>query len=234
MQFPPFFLFFFLNLFLGGGGVLEVCPCTPNIGMISVLLLLCVMELTTRHYLCMMMMTLSMVPLFLFPSPVMPCRLLLSVLQPRHAMPLCWHFIGQCHHALCILISRKWLRSWTRAGNDLGTLPMSSFWYFFSHDALHVAVEMLFEFYYELHSHMTSRASCSSRVSCFVDFFFFFFLPKTSVFFYFLLAEAFFFHGLTYVSHIAFCMAALAGMLLLVQCPCSAVLYCTAKHSLLT
>lgn len=178
MQFPPFFLFFFLNLFLGGGGVLEVCPCTPNIGMISVLLLLCVMELTTRHYLCMMMMTLSMVPLFLFPSPVMPCRLLLSVLQPRHAMPLCWHFIGQCHHALCILISRKWLRSWTRAGNDLGTLPMSSFWYFFSHDALHVAVEMLFEFYYELHSHMTSRASCSSRVSCFVDFFFFFFYPK--------------------------------------------------------
>ena len=80
---------------------------------------------------------------FLFSSPP-PCLAACCCLCRNP--PCRWHFIGQCHHALCILISRKWLRSWPRAKNDLATLPKILFLYFFfSHDALHVAVEMLFE-----------------------------------------------------------------------------------------
>lgn len=67
--------------------------------------------------------------------------LLLAVVMCRHP----------CHAAislanaivLCILISRKWLRSWLpRARSDLETLAMISFWYY-THHALHVASSLL-------------------------------------------------------------------------------------------
>ncbi|KAJ8310656.1 hypothetical protein KUTeg_012521 [Tegillarca granosa] len=40
-------------------------------------------------------------------------------------------------HVLCILISRKWLRSFLQARSDLVTMQMISFWYYISHQALH-------------------------------------------------------------------------------------------------
>ena len=96
---------------------------------------------------------------FLFSSP--PSCLAACCCLCRNP-PCRWHFIGQCHHALCILISHKWLRSWPRAKNDLATLPKILFWYFFFPWCFACSCRNAFRIKDELHSHMTSLHSSFS------------------------------------------------------------------------
>lgn len=76
------------------------------------------------------------------------------------------------HHVLCILISRKWLRSWQER-RDLVTRKTISYWYY-SHDALHVAVVCYYLKIWEgyiaqSHDVFTSRLFLLPRIVFFVS-----------------------------------------------------------------
>lgn len=139
--------------------------------------------------------------LFLFSSPVN--ALPLAVVMCRHPCHAAIS-LANCHHVLCILISRQWLRS-TRARSDLAILQKILFWYYFPW-CFACSCRRLNEDY--LHSHMTK----TGLPICFVELICSFWLVKMC---------------LIFIHHKPHGHAYLHGSLLFIGCP--VWFYCPIK-----